>query len=238
MKPLDFATLATRFPGVPDATTRLEELRWQTRCAPSVHLRPAAGHGHQLAGHERAWLRGRGVCGRGLPFFSYARTVGTQLPGAGDPAWRHHRRHRRTVREGTEYTLYLSTGRLLFRVSAVAAEESPQADVEYVMTALMVKRARTPMRLSRRKRTTPGGSRRRPRCRRRRPGAATGRDTDAVEDQIACMSTPSQCSLQRRRSRLDLACLRMRLELRHDMDGGAFPTSRATSTVLTSARWK
>lgn len=138
-EPLDFATLVTRFPGVPDAETQLEELGWRTgahrqyTCDP---LPPAGTSWLDMSVHA---FSDASSATAAIPFFAYARTVGTQLV----PAPAIHLGDSTAAitgpsENGTEYTLYLSTGRLVFRVSAVAAQDSPQADIEYVMTALMV----------------------------------------------------------------------------------------------------
>ena len=101
---------------------RLEELGWkagwhrQFACDPL----PAAGlNWLDMSVHR---FGDAASAAAAVPFFAYARTVGTQLGHA--PA---KRLGDSTVaiagpsENGTEYTLYVSTGPLLFRVSAVAA---------------------------------------------------------------------------------------------------------------------
>ena len=129
--------MVSRFPGVPDAATRLQELGWSTAFYRHFACDP-------LPASETNWLdmsvhlfADEASASAAIPFFSYARTVGTQLGpvpamSLGDST----AAISGPSENGTEYTLYLSTGRLLFRVSAVAAQGAPQADVEYVMTSL------------------------------------------------------------------------------------------------------
>jgi hypothetical protein len=138
-EPLDFDTLVTRFPGVPDAAARLGESGWRTGAHRSYACDPPPATGINWLDMSVHGFADEASAAAAVPFFSYARTVGTQLVAA--PAMRLGGSTAALAgpsENGTEYTLYLSSGRLLFRVSAVSADESPQADVERVMRALFV----------------------------------------------------------------------------------------------------
>ena len=135
---LDIATLVIRFPGVPDAATTLQTLGWQDgvtrvyRCdAP-----PAGGVGsvdisvHQFSDDASA--------AAAVPYFANARAKVTQLASApalqlGDTS----AALSGPTAQGTESTLYVSSGPLLFRVTGIAPEGDPTSDVETIMAALV-----------------------------------------------------------------------------------------------------
>lgn len=135
---LDDADMSTRFPGVVDAQVRLQEWGWQAAWHRQYTCVPLPASGVNWLDMSVHRFRDAAAASDAVPYFAQARTVGTQLApmpamalGAGATA-----AIAGPSENGTEYTLYLSTGPLLFRVSAIEAGAAPQFDVEAVMTAL------------------------------------------------------------------------------------------------------
>ena len=75
-----------------------------------------------------------------VPFFAQARTVGTQLEAA--PARSLGDRSAALAgpsEVGTEYTLYVSSGRLFVRITGVAPTGDPASEVEQVMLEVLTR---------------------------------------------------------------------------------------------------
>jgi hypothetical protein len=134
---IDFSTMSQRFPGVPDAPARLTALGWQSAVHREFRCDPLPDVGLNWLDMSVHLFQDAAGASAAVPFFADARTVGTQL----DPVPALNLGDATAAlagpsENGNEYTLYLSTGQLLFRVSAIAAHGSPQPIVEDVMTAL------------------------------------------------------------------------------------------------------
>jgi hypothetical protein len=135
---LDFPATVDRFPGVADAADQLQALGWEA----AVNQRftcdtPTAGTANiiDMSVHQ---FRDPASVLAAVPFFASARALGTNLqlvPTAniGDST----AALSGPTSLGAEYTLYVSQGPLLFRVTGFAATGDPQADVEQVATALV-----------------------------------------------------------------------------------------------------
>jgi hypothetical protein len=200
---LDVSTMSQRFPGVPDAPARLEALGWQTAVHREFRCDPLPDVGLSWLDMSVHLFRETAGAAQAASFFAHARTVGTQLVPV--PVMNPINFHYGTAaiagpsENGTEYTLYHSIGPLLIRVSAIAMDGAPQADVESVMTALLANASEGGYTTDAPYLTADPVT-----------GEAValfpdGRSVPVVRssptpqstfvDQTECMSTPSQCSL-------------------------------------------
>jgi hypothetical protein len=135
----DFPAVVARFPMNPDAAERLTALGWeagsdrQFTCAvpPVSGLNWVDMSVHQFGDAASA--------AAAVPYFAHARTLGTQLTEAPPMQLGDESAAIAGPSElGTELTLYMSTGRLLLRVTGIASNEDPRPVTELVMTALYV----------------------------------------------------------------------------------------------------
>ena len=135
---LDFSALVARFPNVPGAASRLQALGWQAGAyrqfgcdgPPSGHVGWIDISVHQFGDAASA--------AEAVPFFANARALGSNLvaadaPNIGDST----AALAGPASNGTEYTLYMSTGSLLFRVTGVAPAGDPATDVQQVMMGVL-----------------------------------------------------------------------------------------------------
>jgi hypothetical protein len=130
--------MVARFPGIPDAAMQLEALGWRAGAHRQFHCDPVPAAGVNWLDLSIHLFGDDQSAAAAVPFFAYARTVGTQLSPAFAPRFGDSTAALSGPSEnGTEYTLYLSSGPLLFRVSAVATNDDPQPLVEMVMRALV-----------------------------------------------------------------------------------------------------
>jgi uncharacterized protein len=135
---LDFPALVDRFPDVPDAASRLQALVWQAGAYRQFGCDgPPAGHAgwidisvHQFADAASATAA--------VPFFADSRALGSRLAAASAPSIG-DRASALTgpASNGTEYTLYVSHGALLVRITGVAPIGNPASDVEQVMMGVL-----------------------------------------------------------------------------------------------------
>jgi probable HAF family extracellular repeat protein len=136
---LDLSTLVERFANIPRAAAELKTLGWVTGAYRQFgcDAPPAGSAGwidmsvHQFGDAASA--------AAAVPFFADARALGTKLQTA--PAaslGESSAALAGPASNGTEYTLYASQGPLLFRVTGVAPVGTPKADVEQVMSGLLL----------------------------------------------------------------------------------------------------
>jgi hypothetical protein len=136
---LDFPALVERFPGVPDAAARLQTLGWQVSAYRQFGCDgppPGTVGWVDMSVHQ---FQDAASAAAAVPFFASSRSLGSDLvpaaaPDVGDNTVALTGR----ASNGTEYTLYTSTGPLLFRVTGVAPAGDPAHDVEQVMRSLLV----------------------------------------------------------------------------------------------------
>jgi hypothetical protein len=133
----DFPALVERFPMIPGAADRLHALGWKAGSFRqfSCEVPPTDGlNWVDMSVHE---FETADSAVEAVPFFAYARTVGTQLVEA--PVMRLGDRATAIggpSELGMEYTLYVSAGRFLLRVTGIARDHDPVPDAELVMRAL------------------------------------------------------------------------------------------------------
>jgi hypothetical protein len=134
---LDVPSFIERFDGVPDAAATLQGMGWQEgayRQFACDNPPPGSVGWVNLGVHRFVDAQSAADA---VAFFADARAQVTELQAApaidlGDSA---AALTGPTV-NGTEYTLFLSDGPLLFRVTGVAPDGDPRADVEAIATAL------------------------------------------------------------------------------------------------------
>ncbi|MFT4037801.1 MAG: neutral zinc metallopeptidase [Thermomicrobiales bacterium] len=134
----DFPALVERFPGVPDAVEKLQALGWQEGATQEYVCRnPAPG---QISGMYISVHRFPDVskASAAAVFFASSRALDTQLQPAdaaalGDSSIA----IAGPSDEGEEYTLYVTAGPYLLRVTGVGSETDPRADVERVMLRML-----------------------------------------------------------------------------------------------------
>jgi hypothetical protein len=135
----DFPALVARFPGLPDAEDQLAACEWEAGAYRqfTCDVPPASGlNWVDMSVHQ---LGDAASAAEAVPYFAYARTVGTQLAEAPSmPLGDQSAALAGPSELGTELTLYVSIDRLLLRVTGIARNEDPRADTELVMTALFV----------------------------------------------------------------------------------------------------
>jgi predicted metalloprotease len=133
---IDFPGIVERFGSVPDAADRLQELGWQAGAFRQFVCETPSPGGltwvnvgvHQFSNAAAA----------AVPFFAHARTIGTRLGEA--PAMALGDSSQAIMgpsEEGTEYSLYVSTGDLLYRVSGIAPMGDPRPNVERIMHGMV-----------------------------------------------------------------------------------------------------
>jgi probable HAF family extracellular repeat protein len=133
----EFPTLVERFPGIPDAAARLQDLGWQDGAFRQFTCdEPPSGRVDWIDLSVHRFKDAASAAAAGA-FFASSRAVDTQLesvpvPAIGDSATA----IAGPSDEGREYTLYVSSGPLLLRVTGVAPDGDPELDVQHVMQAL------------------------------------------------------------------------------------------------------
>jgi hypothetical protein len=135
----DFPAVVERFAGVPDAAAQLETLGWEDGAYRQFgcDTPPEGSVGWiDMSVHR---FRDSAAAEAALSFFASSGMLGTSLQEApaidlGDSS----AALAGPAVNGEEYTLYLSTGPLLFRVTGVAPVGDPRTNVEVVMTALVL----------------------------------------------------------------------------------------------------
>jgi probable HAF family extracellular repeat protein len=135
---LDFPALVERFPGVPDAATRLEELGWVDGATRRFGCdAPPAGSAALIdVGVHR--FGDPASAEAAVAFFADARAQATGLrPATAPELGTRSAALAGPSGGGSDYTLYASQGPLLFRVIGVAPVGTPAADVEQVMATLL-----------------------------------------------------------------------------------------------------
>ena len=134
---LDVPSFIERFDGVADAATTLPAMGWQDGAYRqySCDDPPPGGVGWvSLAVHRFADAQAAATA---VSFFANARTQVTGLQAAPAPALGEHAAALTgPAVNGTEYTLFVSDGSLLFRVTGVAPRGDPRTDVEAIAAAL------------------------------------------------------------------------------------------------------
>ena len=136
---LDFPALLDRFAVVPELTSQLEVLGWSDGAYRQFGCdAPPAGRTGwiDISVHRFA---DAGSATAAVPLFANAWPTATSLqpvaaPDLGDSSWA----VTGPASNGTEYTLYASTGPLVFRVSGVAPVGDPAPDVVQVTTGLLL----------------------------------------------------------------------------------------------------
>jgi hypothetical protein len=135
---LDFSALVERFPRVPDAASRLQDLGWVTGAYRQFGCDgPPTGHVGwiDISVHQ---FQDAASAEAAVPLFASTRALGSELetapaPSIGDST----SALAGPASNGTEYTLYMSTGSLLFRVTGVAPAGDPAPDVQQVMLGVV-----------------------------------------------------------------------------------------------------
>jgi hypothetical protein len=134
---LDVPSFIERFDGVADAATTLPAMGWQDGAYRqySCDDPPPGGVGWvSLAIHRFADAQAAATA---VSFFANARSQVTGLQAAPAPALGEHAAALTgPAVNGTEYTLFVSDGSLLFRVTGVAPRGDPRTDVEAIAAAL------------------------------------------------------------------------------------------------------
>lgn len=134
---LDLAAFMERYDGVSDAGTTLAEMGWQEGAFRQFGCdEPAPGHVGWLTMSVSRFADPQAAA-NAVAYLAQSRAAVTDLQPApagevGDSA---AALVGPTV-NGTEYTLYLSNGPLLFRVTGVAPDGDPRQDVQSIATAL------------------------------------------------------------------------------------------------------
>jgi hypothetical protein len=189
----DFPALVERFPMIPDAAEPLTTLGWEAGSYRQFTCDVAPVSGLNWVDMSVHQFGDAASAAEAAPYFAHARTVCTQLTEApvmalgdasaaiGGPS-----------ELGSELTLYVSTGRLLLRVTGIATNDDPRPATELVMTALYVHNLsdsttdRAPQSI-----VAPTSVPQRPSP----TPLAPPPPQSSITDQIDCMRTPSQCSL-------------------------------------------
>lgn len=135
----DFATLVSRFPGVPDAASTLQALKWRDGANRqfACDTPPSGSVGWvDMSVHRFADARSAEAA---VPFFATSRALGTTLaPTTAADLGGVNAALTGDAGNGMEYTLYATQGPLLFRVTGVAPVGNPRADVELVAAGLVI----------------------------------------------------------------------------------------------------
>ena len=142
---LDFPALVDRFPMMPDAAEYLEALGWETGAYREFICDDAPTSDVDWIDLSVHRFRDSAGAAAAVPYFAHARTIDTLLTAA--PAMRLGDTSTAISGPsniGTEYTLYLSTGPLLLRVTGVAPVGDPRPAVEGVMSALYERNVSSP----------------------------------------------------------------------------------------------
>jgi probable HAF family extracellular repeat protein len=135
---LDFPALVARFPGVPDAAVRLQALGWQQGAYRQFACdAPPSGVGWVDMSVHR--FQDAPSAAAAIPFFAQSHALGTQLqPAPATAIGDAQAALAGPVSNGAEYTLYLSRGPLLFRVTGVAPAGDPRPNVEFIAAAVFM----------------------------------------------------------------------------------------------------
>ncbi len=136
---LDFTEVVDRFPGVPDASTTLQSLGWEDGAYRQFGCdtpRPGSVGWIDMSVHR---FRDASSADAAVAFFASSRALGTSLlPAPAMDLGEANAALAGPAINGMEYTLYVSAGPLLFRVTGVAPFGDPRPNVEYVSSALYV----------------------------------------------------------------------------------------------------
>jgi hypothetical protein len=142
---LDLPSFIERFDGVPDAAATLAAMGWQEGVYRQFGCDdpPPGAVGWVNMSVQR--YADTPAAAEAVPFFAAARAAVTSLQDAPAPAIGDRAAALSgPAVNGTEYTLYVSQGPLLFRVTGVAPEGDPRADVEMIASALLTQDPSSP----------------------------------------------------------------------------------------------
>jgi probable HAF family extracellular repeat protein len=134
----DFISLLARFPDVPDAASTLQSLGWQAGANRKFACdTPPLGTVGWVDMSVHRFVDARSAQAA-VPFFATSRALSTALaPAAAAQLGDASSALTGDAGNGTEYTLYVAQGSLLFRVTGVASTGNPRPDVEAISAGLI-----------------------------------------------------------------------------------------------------
>lgn len=135
----DFSSLLARFSDVPEAASTLQSLGWQAGANRQFACdAPPSGTVGWVDMSVHRFVDARSAQSA-LPFFATSRALSTALaPAAAAQLGDASSALTGNAGNGTEYTLYVAQGPLLFRVTGVAPTGNPRPDVEVITAGLIV----------------------------------------------------------------------------------------------------
>jgi hypothetical protein len=142
---LDIPALIERYDGISDAAETLAAMGWQEGANRQFACDSPAPGGVGWVNMSVLRFADAGAAADAVIFFADARAAVTSLEATPAPALGESAAALAgPAVNGTEYTLFLSNGPLLFRVTGVAPQGDPRQDVEAIATALYEQSLATP----------------------------------------------------------------------------------------------